>query len=33
MSRLEPMDIARVKLFAAGPTAVSLPPKVPAEVG
>jgi len=31
--RLELTDIARVKLRAAGTTAVSLPPKVPAEVG
>jgi hypothetical protein len=30
---LELMDIARVKLPPAGATAVSLPPKVPAEVG
>jgi hypothetical protein len=33
VSPLELMDIARVKLRAAGATAVSLPPKVPAEVG
>jgi hypothetical protein len=33
MPRLELPDIARVKLPAAGTTAVSLPPKVPAEVG
>jgi hypothetical protein len=33
MPRLELMDIARVKLPAAGTTAASLPPKVPAEVG
>jgi hypothetical protein len=33
MSPLELTDIARVKLPAAGATAVSLPPKVPAEVG
>jgi len=33
MSRLELTDIARVKLRAAGTTAVSQPLKVPAEVG
>jgi hypothetical protein len=33
MLRLELTDIARVKLPAAGTTAVSLPLKVPAEVG
>jgi hypothetical protein len=33
MSRLELTNIARVKLAAAGATAVSLPPKLPAEVG
>jgi hypothetical protein len=31
--QLELMDIARVKLPAAGATAVWLPPKVPVEVG
>jgi hypothetical protein len=33
MPPLELMDIARVKFLAAGATAVSLPPKAPAEVG
>jgi hypothetical protein len=33
MAPLELPNIARVKLCAAGTTAVSLPPKVPAEVG
>jgi hypothetical protein len=33
MSRLELTDIARVKLLAAGMTAVSQPLKVPTEVG
>jgi len=33
MSRLELTNICRVKLAAAGATAVSLPPKSPAEVG
>jgi hypothetical protein len=33
MPRLELTDIARVKLRAAGTTAVSLPPKVLAEAG
>ena len=31
--QLELMNIARVKLPSAGTTAVSQPPKVPAEVG
>jgi hypothetical protein len=33
MSALELPNIARVKLSAAGTTAVLLPPKVPVEVG
>jgi hypothetical protein len=33
VSPLELPNIARVKLRAVGTTAVSLPPKVPAEVG
>jgi hypothetical protein len=33
MPQLELAIIARVKLIAAGTTAVSLPPKLPVEVG
>jgi len=33
MAQLELTNIARVKFIAAGATAVSLPPNLPAEVG
>jgi len=33
MAQLEPTNMARVKLIAAGTTAAALPPNLPAEVG